>query len=110
MKRPRIDKSALTFGEPERIRDRRYLDSFAGRACEACGGHHGVIGAHVRTGQAGGASLKPSDHLVVALCHRCHADQEAAPGPEWWLENVFKPLLRRRYAAWSGAAKGGIDI
>ena len=43
---------------------------------------------------------KPGDDLVVSLCRRHHEEQEAAPGPEWWFENVFKGLLRERYEAW----------
>lgn len=110
MKRPRIDKSALAFGEPARVRDRAYLDTFAGQPCEACGATHGVVGAHVRTGHEGGTSLKPSDDLVVALCFRCHQDQEATPGPEWWLEHVFKRGLRARYRLWAARPQRAVDI
>lgn len=88
-----------------RIRDRRYLDSFAGRPCEACGRNDGTtIPAHVRAGHEGGTGLKPDDSLVVALCFTCHMDQEAHPGPEWWFEHVFKRMLRVRYNIWESQA------
>ncbi|RJO72885.1 MAG: hypothetical protein C4523_02625 [Myxococcales bacterium] len=92
----------LLLPKRQRIRDRRYLDSFAGRECEACGRNDGTtIPAHVRAGHEGGQSLKPDDSLVVALCFTCHADQEANPGPEWWLEKIMKPMLRERYRKWA---------
>ena len=92
----RIDKSALTFGEPVRIRDRQYLDSIQGSTCWACGAP-GAIGAHMRWGNEGGTALKPSDDLVCPLCNDCHMKQEDNPGPEWWVEHVLKPILRRAY-------------
>lgn len=99
-----IDKSELPYGIRKRLRDRKYLDSFKSRTCMAsdyidlCG--RPSVGAHIRTGGEGGAGLKPDDDLVVALCHECHMDQEANPGPEWWIERVFKPMMRRQYRRW----------
>jgi hypothetical protein len=96
----RIDKSALHFGEPVRIRDRKWLDTFEHKECWNCGrGPKGVVGAHIRTGLEGGGSLKPGDDLVVPLCHDCHTDQESKPGPVWWA-NCLKSLARRAYARW----------
>ena len=93
----RIEKSALTFGEPIRIRDRKWLDTFEHKECWNCGRQDGtVVGAHIRWGQAGGASLKPSDDLVIPLCHGCH---EGEPPAEFWA-NVLKNLARRAYARW----------
>lgn len=100
----RIDKSALAIGVPKRVRDRGYLDSMRGRPCLACGAQdETVVPAHVRTGHEGGTSLKPGDDLTAELCMRCHADQEANPGPEWWLL-VLKQLLRERYRVWREAS------
>lgn len=84
----------------QRVRDRRYLDSYEGQECIACGSTYGVVGAHIRTGHEGGTSLKPDDSLTLPLCAYCHADQEKHPGPWWWLESVVKAIARRRYAAW----------
>lgn len=108
LKRPRIDKSALTLGAPRRLRDRKYLDSFQHAACCCCGvADRTVVGAHIRTGHEGGIGLKPPDDLVLPLCGTCHADQEASPGAVWWIERVLKPLARKRYEAWkAGRMKG----
>jgi hypothetical protein len=105
--RGRIDKSALPIGTPPRVEDEAFLRSAVGRACERCGkpGHTGeVVGAHVRTGLEGGTGYKPSDDLVVFLCSACHLlakdAQERNPGPDWWFEMIFKPMLQRRYRIW----------
>lgn len=82
------------------LRDRRYLNSFCGRSCWNCGsGDDTVIGAHIRWGQEGGIGLKPSDDLTVPLCWRCHAEQEANPGPLWWAQMV-KNMARLAYQQW----------
>ena len=79
-----------------RLRDRKYLDSFEGRPCEACGIEDGtIVGAHLRAGLEGGTSLKPPDDLVAALCYRCHLLDDT----ETWLR-VLKNLLRERYQSW----------
>jgi hypothetical protein len=97
-----IDKSELPLFEAPRIRDRKWLDAHEHFACVACGhqGDGSVVAAHVRTGHAGGGSLKPSDDLVFPLCFRCHTDQERNPGPAWWIVNVLRPLARQRYLNW----------
>jgi hypothetical protein len=84
-----------------RVEDRKYLDSFRYRPCEACDAQDGtVVPAHIRTGNEGGTALKPSDDLVVALCFSCHAEQERNIGANWWFEKVFKRIIRKRYADW----------
>lgn len=83
-----------------RLRDRKYLDSYEGTPCEVCGSEGTTVGAHMRTGHEGGVGLKPSDDLTVGLCFTHHAEQEDNPGPEWWLENILKPILRNRYQEW----------
>lgn len=102
MKPGRIDKSVLTFGTPVVIRDRRWLDAHEHFECMCCGrsGDGSIIAAHIRAGLSGGVSYKPSDDLVVPLCAGCHADQEANPGAEWWLQMILKPLMRQRYMNW----------
>lgn len=99
----RIDKSMLAFGTPPRVEDERYLRSARDRDCERCGcpGTTGkVVACHVRAGLEGGTGLKPSDDLVVFMCDRCHAEQEAAVDKvAWWLD-LFKLWLRKRYQRW----------
>lgn len=84
-----------------KVRDRKYLDSYEGEACWACGSTGTTVGAHIRDGECAGMGTKPSDDLTIPLCAKCHADQEANRGPWWWLENVLKPIARRRYQVWS---------
>lgn len=80
------------------VRDKKYLRGYHGARCIACGRQDdSVIGAHIRTGNEGGTGFKPSDDLTLPLCVSCHADQEAHPGPNWWIENVLKAIARRRY-------------
>jgi hypothetical protein len=99
----RIDKAALHFGEPPRIRDRKWLDTFEHKECWNCGEDgsvsKSVVPAHIRWASLSGTSLKPGDDLTVPLCGRCHADQEANPGPEWWAE-CLKNYVRSIYRAW----------
>jgi hypothetical protein len=92
----RIDKAALHFGEPPRIRDRKWLDTFEHKECMNCGDTGTVVGAHIRWGQSGGTQLKPSDDLVIPLCFRCH---QGEPPAEFWA-NVLKQVARRAYARW----------
>lgn len=98
-----IDKSALKFGEPRRVRDRAWLLSARDRVCDRCGNDGKltgmVVACHVRAGNEGGTRLKPSDDLVVFMCSDCHRLQEANPGPEFWFD-LFKLWLRRRYRMW----------
>ena len=83
-----------------RIRDKKYRQAFRGRVCLNCGIQDDtVIGAHIRWGHEGGMGLKPSDDLTIALCSKCHTDQESKPGPEWWA-NLVKNVARRRYRWW----------
>ena len=81
-----------------RVKDRKYLDSFRYEPCWGCGTTDGtVVGAHIRTGHEGGTGLKPSDDLVLPLCYSCHMDQEGNSGAEWWIENILKPIARQKY-------------
>lgn len=101
----RIDKSQLKFGTRYKVEDDAYRKSYKDSVCHAS--RNGIdlcglpaVGAHCRTGEYAGGATKPSDDLTWPLCHKCHMDQEADPGPEWWLENVLKPMMRRRYRKW----------
>ena len=100
MNLPAFTPSRPVAQRQPRERNRAYLDSFAGRACEACGLQDDtVVGAHVRFGVEGGMGYKPPDYLVVALCVKCHRDREANPGADWWMR-VLKRMLKLRYQEW----------
>src|SRR6188768_470050 len=84
-----IDKSQLALGEPERVRNRPYLDQAPKMVCAACG-KPAQVAAHIRAGLTGGTGLKPSDKLIEWLCSPHHDAQERNPGALWWYENVRK--------------------
>lgn len=105
-----------------RLRDRAYLDTARNRNCAVPGCWSGTtIGAHIRTGNAGGTGLKPSDDEIEFLCHLHHAQQEAAPGARWWMDVIgsgprdlepeewmevyYRPSRRSAYQAWLKAGK-----
>lgn len=90
---------AVRAEESPRVRDRKYLDTAPGRPCAACG-QDAACAAHIRVGQRGGVALKPSDDEIDWLCMDCHEEQEANPGPAWWVENCYVPGRKRAYRAW----------
>lgn len=96
----------MMFPKQIHIKDPKYRKSFSGAVCWGCGASdRTVIGAHIRSGSNAGMGRKPSDDLILPLCSGCHADQEANPGPEWWLENILKPIARRRYESFCSTGK-----
>lgn len=94
-----IDKSQLAIGEPERVRNRPYLDQAPKMLCAACG-KPAHVAAHIRTGGGGGTGLKPSDKLTEWLCHTDHMRQESQPGALWWYEHVRKVPTTRGPDDW----------
>lgn len=90
----------MLIPKENRIRDKRYLTHRGDLPCRACGiDDETIVAAHVSVGRSS-MSMKASDALTVPLCYRCHMDQEANPGPLWWLENVFKRQLIQEYEDW----------
>jgi len=95
------------------VENRAWLDAMRYKSCAACGIKDGtIVGAHIRTGLEGGTAKKPSDDLVVPLCHSCHADQEKNIGANWWFEKVFKRMVRLSYTRYleieHDGEKGGL--
>ena len=90
--RPKIDKSALTFGEPKRIRCKEHLRFVASQPCLICG-RSPSHAHHVRYAQSKGLSLKVSDEFTVPLCaihhHNIHTTGKER---EWWQERSIDPL------------------
>jgi ERF superfamily len=79
-----IDKSALAFPEPRRIRDRHHIRLVMGRPCLVCG-RLPSDPHHLRFAQSRALSRRVSDEFTVPLCrghHRAlhrHGDEAA-----WW--------------------------
>ena len=94
------------------LRDRKYLDSFNGAVCYACGTCDGtIVPAHIRHGFSGGMGLKPDDNLALPLCFKCHAHQHDVGELAFWagkypsdlrlpLIQVLKDKARRRWEIW----------
>jgi hypothetical protein len=101
----KIDKSVLTHGTPNVVRDRKYLDSFQHEACWMCGSTP-CVAAHVRYQGSGGMGTKPSDYYTWPLCSRpggCHDEFDGrVPGDAGvdFVMRWFMELLKRRYWAW----------
>jgi hypothetical protein len=91
-----VDKSALTYSEPRRLRDKQHLRFVALQPCLACG-RRPADPHHLRFAQPRALGLKPSDEFTVPLCrehHRelHHSGNEAA----WWHEMGLDPLPTAR--------------
>ena len=91
--RPKIDKSVLTFGEPQRIRCKEHLRFVASQPCLICG-RSPSHAHHVRYAQSRGLSLKVSDEFTVPLCaiHHQHI-HTTGKEREWWQERNIDPLM-----------------
>ncbi len=82
----RIDKSALTIGEPKRLRDKAHLRFVASQPCLVCG-RQPSDAHHLRFAQLQALGLKVSDEFTVPLC-RGHHRQVHQTGNEagWWVD------------------------
>ena len=106
--RPKIDKSALTFGELKRIRCKEHLRFVASQPCLICG-RSPCHAHHVRHAQSRGQNLKVSDEFTVPLCAIHHYQiHTTSKERAWWQEQHIDPLVvasglwqesRKRYAA-----------
>jgi hypothetical protein len=92
----RIDKSALAFPEPRRIRDRDHVRYVTKQPCLVCG-RRPSDPHHLRFAQTRALGRKVSDEFVVPLCrghhrevHRC--GDEAA----WWSKVGVSPMVAAR--------------
>jgi hypothetical protein len=102
-KRGSVDKTVLTIGEPERIRDTAYRESAKHRACECCGRNDAsVVGCHLNDEQAGGKGLKAGDDQMLFLCGACHRLMDTDPRGILVniLERMIRPRLYARYQNW----------
>ncbi len=87
----RIDKSALTFGEPKRRRDREHLRFVAAHPCLACG-RAPSDAHHLRFAQPRALGRKVSDEFTVPLCRACHQLLHLSGDEKsWWRERGLDP-------------------
>jgi hypothetical protein len=94
-----IDKSALHFPEPRRIRDRDHVRYVAKQACLICG-REPSDAHHLRFAQHTALSRKVSDEFTVPLC-RGHHREIHRHGDEatWWKNIRIDPTVAAR-ALW----------
>lgn len=89
----RIDKSALTIGEPRRLRDKAHLRFVASHSCLVCG-RQPSDPHHLRFAQPRALGLKVSDEFTVPLCRDHHRQlHQAGNEVAWWHDLSIKPLV-----------------
>jgi hypothetical protein len=89
--RGKIDKSALTIGEPRRLRNLYHLRRVAARPCLVCGRNR-TQAHHLKYLQPNAMGRKVSDEYTVPLCSTHHRELHAA-GTEksWWQSQGIDP-------------------
>ncbi|MEP0315528.1 Rad52/Rad22 family DNA repair protein [Hyphomonas sp.] len=102
--RGRIEKAALTFPEPHRIRDKDHLRFVASQPCLLCSTTPSDA-HHVRFAQPRAMSRKVGDDFTVPLCRKHHRDlhhcgNEAA----FWHDMGIDPLQMAK-ELWEEAGK-----
>ena len=94
-----IDKSALSFPEPRRVRDREQVRHVAQQSCLVCG-RKPCDAHHLRFAQSRALGRKVSDEFTVPLCrghhHELHRYGDEA---QWWRKAAINPLAAAR-ALW----------
>jgi hypothetical protein len=91
-----IDKSALSFPEPRRIRDKAHLKFVARQACLICG-RRPCDPHHLRFTQAKALGRKASDEFTVPLCRAHHRDvHRSSDEASWWQKAAIDPVASAR--------------
>ena len=88
----RIDKSALPFGEPKRLRDKAHLKFVASHPCVVCG-RQPADPHHLRFAQPRAIGMKVSDEFTVPLCRSHHRNlHQTGNEVSWWANSKIEPL------------------
>ena len=88
----RIDKSALAFPEPRRVRDKEHLKFVGRQPCLICG-RTPSDAHHLRFAQIRGIGLKVSDEFTVPLCRTHHRElHRMGDEASWWSQQLKEPL------------------
>jgi len=91
-----IDKSALAFPEPRRIRDRDHVRFVAKEPCLICG-RQPSDAHHVRFAQSPALGRNVSDEFTVPLCRGHHREvHRCGDEPVWWLKVRINPMVKAR--------------
>src|SRR5271156_2285846 len=100
LKQPKsIDKSALSFPEPRRVRDREHVRYVAQQSCLVCG--RKPCDAHpLRFAQTRALGRKVSDEFTVPLCRGHHRElHRYGDEARWWQKAAIDPITAAR-ALW----------
>jgi hypothetical protein len=90
--RTAVDKSALTFDEPKRVRDKEHLRHVAAQPCLLCSARPAEA-HHVRFAQPRALGRKVSDEFTVPLCHKHHRDvHHSGNEAAWWHDIGIDPI------------------
>jgi hypothetical protein len=94
-----VDKGALAFPEPRRVRDREHVRQVAKHPCLVCG-RQPSDPHHLRFTQRRALSRKVSDEFTVPLCRGHHREVHRC-GDEtvWWRKVGVDPIVAAR-ALW----------
>ena len=94
-----IDKAALTFPEPRRLRDRDHVRFVAKQPCLVCG-RIPSDPHHLRFTQSRALGRKVSDEFTVPLCRGHHRDvHRCGIEADWWVKVGIDPTDTAR-ALW----------
>ena len=87
----KIDKSALSLGEPRRLRDPDHLRRVASRPCLICGRNR-TQAHHLKFLQPNAMGRKVSDEFTVPLCSTHHGELHATGNEKsWWQGQGIDP-------------------
>ena len=94
-----IDKSALSFPEPRRVRDRDHVRHVANQSCLVCG-RKPCDAHHLRFAQTRALGRKVSDEFTVPLCRGHHRElHRYGDEAKWWKKIAIDPMPAAR-ALW----------
>ena len=100
----KIDKSALTIGQPRRIRCKEHLRYVASQPCAICG-RTPSHAHHIRHAQPRGLDLKVSDEFTVPLCAIHHRDMHTTTKEREWWQEIARALWRESRSRDGGSAE-----
>jgi hypothetical protein len=95
-----IDKSALSFSEPRRHRDRAHLEFVSSQPCLLCG-RRPCDAHHIRFAQPRALGRRVSDEYAVPLCRTHHRVLHARGDEAAWWESIKVdpvPIARHLWA------------
>ena len=91
-----IDKGALAFPEPRRIRDKEHLQFVGKQPCLICG-RSPADPHHLRFSQARALGRKASDEFTVPLCRGHHREvHRSGDEAAWWKRSGIDPMPTAR--------------